>query len=126
MFSKNKHFFLPVFFGIIIMVLGIDYAFAQTAKEKPAVKATRDPFLPLVTNDGRLLEWKGVSSDSNNIFTLEGIIYDPQGAAYAIINDEAVKTLDVIEDYQVGEIQPDKVILKRDGKSIEIELRKED
>ncbi len=108
------------------MFLGSVCSSAQSAVEKPVAKSGRDPFLPLVTEDGRLLEWKGSGSDSDNTFTLEGIIYDPQGASYAVINNEVVKPADVIEDYQVLEIQPDKVILKRDDQTIEIELRKED
>lgn len=126
MLSKNKHFFSPLFFGIIALFLGIDCVSAQPIEGKTAIKAARDPFLPLVTEDGRLLEWEGSSSDSNNTWTLEGIIFDPQGDSYAVINNDVVKAGDVIDDYQVSQIQPDKVILKRDDQSVEIELRKED
>lgn len=85
-------------------------------------KGKRDPFIPLVTPDGRLLkleEKEGIAG-----LLLEGIIYDDGGLSYAIINGEVVKAGDTINAYQVREIGKDKVFFIKDGQPVELELKK--
>jgi hypothetical protein len=87
-------------------------------------KGGRNPFIALVTPDGRILNLEN-KSDSELI--LEGIIYDEKGASYAIINQSVVAIGDWIANYQVVGIEKNKVIfLKKSGEKLELELKKEE
>lgn len=82
----------------------------------------RDPFSPLVTPDGRLVNLdviKGVT-----VLKVEGIIYDKRPYSYAVVNGLVVKTGDEIDGYQVLKIEKEKVIFVKDGKTLEAELKK--
>lgn len=87
-------------------------------------KDLRNPFVPLVTPDGRLLQLEKTQKKSE--LSLEGIIYDEQRLSYALINGLVVKVGDFIGDYQILKIQKDRVILIRDGQTQEIGLKKEE
>ncbi len=87
-------------------------------------KGERDPFIPLVTADGRLLK-VGQKEQAKGV-SLEGIIFDKEGGSFAIINGDVVKIGDQSEDYQVLKIESDRVILIKNGEPIEIELDKEE
>ncbi|OGX18544.1 MAG: hypothetical protein A3K83_07640 [Omnitrophica WOR_2 bacterium RBG_13_44_8b] len=87
-------------------------------------KGKRNPFIPLITSDGRLLKLdkeEGVTG-----LSIEGIIYDKHGLSYAIANGEVVKIGDSIGGYQVLKIESNKVIFIKDAKSLEVELNKEE
>ena len=87
----------------------------------------RDPFIALVTPDGRLLDLRpaGLEAGPETKIVLEGIIYDEFGRSYAIINDEVVTIGDYILGHPVFKIDNDKVILLEDNKPVEYKLRKE-
>ena len=84
----------------------------------------RDPFISLVTPDGRILPGARVVSDSENI-ELEGIIWDPNGKSVAIINGKLVKEKQRIMKMQVLKIKQASVILQKEGKVIVVNLKKE-
>ncbi len=92
--------------------------FAYDAAEK------RDPFITLVSSDGRVLEPQ-INRKTDRL-NLEGIMYDPAGFSYAVINAQVLKVGEMAGDYQVIRIEPQKVILIKDGKELEAELKKED
>jgi hypothetical protein len=85
-------------------------------------KGKRNPFIPLVTADGRLLKLE--KEEGQVGLLLEGIIYDKHGLSYAIVNGEVVKIGDIISDYRVLKIEKNKVIFIKDGQPVEIELKK--
>lgn len=84
----------------------------------------RDPFIPLVTPDGRLLKLEQASGSSG--LSLEGIIYDKQGISYAVVAGEIVKIGDEVTGYQVLKIEANKVIFIKDGEPMEVELKEEE
>ncbi len=86
-------------------------------------KGKRDPFIALVTPDGRLLKWEKEEGASG--ISLEGIIYDEHGLSYAIVNGEVVRVSDKIGDYQVLKIEKNKVIFIKNGQITEVELKEE-
>ncbi|MCG2711541.1 MAG: hypothetical protein L6416_04355 [Candidatus Omnitrophica bacterium] len=86
-------------------------------------KGNRDPFISLVTQDGRILPGAKTASDSENI-ELEGIIWDPRGNSMAIINGKLVKEKERIMDMQVLIIKKASVILQKEGKVMVINLKK--
>jgi hypothetical protein len=87
-------------------------------------KAKRDPFIPLVTSDGRLLKLE--QEEGVKGLLLEGIIYDKFGLSCAIVNGEVVKIGDWAGDYQVLKIEKNKIIFIKDGQMTELELKKEE
>lgn len=141
--SKNKYFYFAVFFAMIF------FAAEASAREKGKPKADpvqvkkpkqplslesgfnydskgkRDPFLPLVSADGRILEPQ-TQKETDKAVKLEGIIYDSRGMSYAIINSKIAKVGDMVGGYQVLRIRPQKVILTMAGQEFEVELKKED
>lgn len=84
----------------------------------------RDPFIPLVTPDGRLLKLE--PQEQTKGLLLEGIIYDKFGLSYALVNGEALKIGDQISDYTVLKIEKNRVIFIKEGELTEIELKKEE
>ncbi|MDD4938584.1 MAG: hypothetical protein PHE18_02050 [Candidatus Omnitrophica bacterium] len=95
------------------------------AQERPVYdsKGKRDPFIPLVTPDGRLLR---LPDEGQSGLALEGIIYDGQGTSYAIVNGEVVKVNDMISGYQVLGIRQNKVTFMKEGQKTEIELKEDE
>ncbi len=87
-------------------------------------RGKRDPFIPLVTPDGRLLKLEKEETLSG--LSLEGIIYDEHGLSCAIVNGEVVRVSDKVGDYQVLKIEKNKVIFIKSGQTLEVELKEEE
>ena len=80
-------------------------------------KGKRDPFIPLV-RDGMLVQ--AASHGVMSVPVLRGILWDQSGGSLALINDLEVKVGDMVGEYQVTQIRPDKVVLTRDGEPVEL------
>jgi hypothetical protein len=87
-------------------------------------KGKRNPFIPLVTPDGQLLQLE--KEETAGDLVLEGIIYDERGLSYAIVNTKVVKIGDTVDNYQVLKIEKNRVIFIKDGQPMEVELKKEE
>jgi len=119
--ALNKICCFGLLFCIFIFASCICFAQEKITYED---KGRRDPFIALVTADGRLLNLEPVSKEVKII--LEGIIYDKGGQSYAIINGEVVSAGGFIQGYTVFKIEKDKVILIKDDKLVEYKLEKEE
>lgn len=86
-------------------------------------KGRRDPFIALVTKDGRILPGAREVSETGTI-ELEGIIWDPQGNSIAIINGKLFKERQRFYDLQVLKIRKASVILQKEGEVMVINLKK--
>lgn len=109
--------FCILIFGFWILLYAQD-EFIYDAKGK------RDPFIALVTPDGRLLKLEKEETASGLL--LEGIIYDEHGLSYCLVNSEVVRVSDKIGDYQVLKIEKNKVIFIKGGQITEVELKEEE
>jgi len=89
-------------------------------------KGKRNPFIPLVTAEGRLLKLDKQDTVSSGGLFIEGIIYDKFGRSFAIVNTEVVGIGDIVGDYQVLKIFENKVVFVKDGEPLEVELTKEE
>lgn len=87
-------------------------------------KGKRNPFIPLVTSEGRLLKLDKQESEGG--LSLEGIIFDKYGRSFAIVNGSVVGVGDVVAGYQVLKIEEKKVIFIKSGETVSIELKAED
>lgn len=87
-------------------------------------KGKRNPFIPLVTSDGRLLSLDRQQSKGDLL--IEGIIYDKQGRSFALVNGTVVSIGDTVGDYQVLRIEEGRVIFLKEGQAFEAEIKKEE
>lgn len=141
MSKKNKYFFIIGFFVIIAPTQSV------SAKEKAVsgqknntveakavpkrsqfvydAKDKRDPFVALVTKEGRIIE-PPVRRQKTDEIHLEGIIYDPKGGSYAVIDGEIWKAGDSVGAATIIRIEPQKIIFLKSDKEFEVELKKEE
>jgi len=90
-------------------------------------KGKRNPFIPLVTSEGRLLKLdKEESTSGIKELSIEGIIYDKQGRSFVLINGTVAGIGDIVGDYQVLKIEENKVIFIKEGQPVEVEFNKEE
>ena len=80
-------------------------------------KDKKDPFIPVVTNDGQLL-MKIQSEEKDIDLNLEGIIYESKGQSMAIINGEILKVDDSIGNVKIVEIRKDSIVYSKDGEIV--------
>ncbi|MDI6605883.1 MAG: hypothetical protein QME65_01905 [Candidatus Omnitrophota bacterium] len=83
----------------------------------------RDPFVPLVSADGRLLN---LNKETLQELQVNGIIYDGKGSSYAIVNSIVVKSGDMIGEFKVLRVEEDKVVFDKKGEPLEVEIHKEE
>ncbi|MGA2775870.1 MAG: hypothetical protein ABSE81_07440 [Candidatus Omnitrophota bacterium] len=112
--TGNRLTILVLSFLFLSSILYAQGEFVYDAKGK------RNPFIPLVTPDGRLLKLQ--QEEQGRGLTLSGIIYDKQGVSYAIVNGIVVGVGDRIGDYRVLKILENKIILMEDSQIVEFEL----
>jgi hypothetical protein len=91
----------------------------------------RDPFVQLVSSDGRFVQIEPVRKDeeaesSESALRIEGIIYDKFGLSYALVNGSVVKVGEFVNDFQVLKIEPDKVVFIKEGQPLDVFLQKEE
>ena len=91
----------------------------------PSSDARRDPFIPLVNENGLLMPIEENKAKEGKGLSLEGIIYDANGISYCLVNGETLRVGDEIEGYQVLKVLTDRVILVKDGNIKEIVLEEE-
>lgn len=90
-------------------------------------RGKRNPFIPLVTSEGRLLKLDKEASDGGiKDLLIEGIIYDKQGRSYVLVNGSVAGIGDIVNDYQILRIEEKKVIFIKEGQALEIEFNKEE
>lgn len=114
---KKLSLILFLLFWVIAFVCFAQEDFIYDDQGRP------DPFMALVTPDGRLLIRETSEADAR--IYLEGIIYDEAGRFYALINDEMLGVGDSILGYLVLEIEKNKVIFIKDDQQVEYFLKKE-
>lgn len=113
----NKKILICLFFlGLILPCAFGQEEFTYDAKGK------RNPFIPLVTPEGRLLKLDKEETVFTNGLAIEGIIYDKLGRSFAIVNANVVGIGDRVGDFQVLKIFENKVIFIKDGELTEVEL----
>jgi hypothetical protein len=85
-------------------------------------RGRRDPFIPLITKDGRTLTaYSDIISISDVV--IEGILFDLKGGSVVIINDIILKQADSISDIVVEKIEKDYVVLSFKGQEYTFNLK---
>ena len=124
-YKKTKIIFLLLLFSALVVIKEVainaeeivneNIMEEEVVKEKPgyADEGRRNPFVPLVTNDGILTHLSDESGDS--VLYLQGIFYDEGGESMALINDEAVRKNDLIGNSKIVEIRRNSVVYTKNG-----------
>lgn len=113
----NKKVVISLFF----LLVNLSLAFGQ-GKFIYDARGRRNPFIPLVTPEGRLLKLDKEDTASSGGLVIEGVIYDKFGRSFAIVNTEVVGIGDSVGDYQVLKIFENKVVFIKDGQPLEVEI----
>lgn len=106
---------------IILFIVGI--ALAEEQQFTYDSKGKRNPFIALLTADGRLIKLD--KEEAKGDLQVEGIIFDKRGRSYAIVNSSVVGIGDSVGAYQVLKIENNKVVFIKEDKITEIEIHKE-
>jgi len=117
--SNNSLFISAVVLGSWFIVHG---ACAQDEFVYDA-KGKRNPFIPLVTSEGRLLKLD--KQEARGDLTVEGIIFDKEGRSFAIVNGAVVGIGDNVDAYRILTIEASRVTFIREGQITEVEINKE-
>ena len=117
----NKRFFLFLF--LFFVFRGVAFTQGEFVYD---AKGKRNPFIPLVTPEGRLLKLDKQQDTTQQGLAIEGIIYDKFGRSFAIVNTQVVGIGDMVGDFQVLKILDKKVIFIRNGEPLEVELIKKE
>ncbi len=121
--SKNSFVNTLVLVVACVMLTGIVSCFAQDELIYDA-KGRRNPFIPLVTSDGRILKLDNIGEDQKGL-SLDGIAFDKNGISYALVNGEIVNIGDTVNGYTVLKIETERVTFIKDGELLQLELNKE-
>ncbi len=119
--SMMKRFFIAAI-GTLALFLSAALAIAQEDFMYDS-HGRRDPFWPLVSSSGAILSYDDSLQFSDMV--LEGVIYDPDGERFAIINSRVVKIEDRIGGFVVTAVNQDSVTLYRQGQEFSLNLKKE-
>ena len=108
----------------VVLVIGVMAlaapAFAEDAFEYDS-KASRDPFVPLVSKGGAYVsDAYGISGIKD--VRLEGIVWDEAKGSIAIINGEIVREGQEIGSVKVLKIESDAVVFEVNREEVRVEL----
>lgn len=122
--SKLKALNGEVAAAVILCVAFLgNLAFAQEDYAYDA-KGRRNPFIPLVGPDARLVQLDKEESTHADL-NVEGIIFDKQGRCFAIVNGSVVGIGDSVDTYQILKIDEKKVTFIKEDILRVVEIKKE-
>ena len=93
--------------AVLILGIGIEKGQPDDFSYK---KKGRDPFWPLVTEEGKLVQGFDMVT-LENIY-LEGIVWDPNGDSMVMMNGMVLHQGDRIGDYTILKIENDRILLQ--------------
>ncbi len=116
-FSFGKRLFLGTACALVAA------GFFSEARAEYHPRGKRDPFVPLMAPNGQRVYPPGTDDGGLSNFVLQGIVYEPQGESYAIINDRIVREQDEIEGMKVLKIGPTFVTILSNGNEVQLTIR---
>ncbi len=109
----------------LIVSIGIASLLALLAMTVVPVEAAyesrgkRDPFVPLLTEDGQRIVPPGLDEGETTDLTLvelQGVVFDPSADSYAVINGQVIRERETVGHVQILKITPTAVTIRVDGK----------
>lgn len=108
---------LFVFF-LFTMHYPLSVLLAEEAEFNYNSHGKRDPFYPIVSEEGDFLSNPEQQENGVKNLLLEGIVWDPAGGSVAIINGSVVREKERVGSYEVVWIEKNRVGLRGDGEEI--------
>ena len=105
---------LFIYFILILVLCSGVNVFAQEETSLYDDAGKRDPFIPLVDENGRFVLEVGELFSFTDL-SLSGILWDPNGNSTALINDEIVQSGQSFYGFTIGSITENSVTVSRDG-----------
>ena len=110
----------------IFLSIIVGYCFAGSAalafEYDPHGK--KDPMIPVVDKDGRVLFKEDEKSGKKVVaLLLQGIIYKDKGRSKAVIENKLYKVGDKVAGFIIQDITPDKVILSDGKETYELSIK---
>ncbi len=114
---------------ILCLTIIMLHAAASVSAQEEAVlyddAGKRDPFMPLVDENGRFVLDVGELFSFTDL-SLAGILWDPGGDSTALINDEIVQTGQLFYGFIIEKIAESSVTVSRDGQEYTLWLSEEE
>ena len=114
---------LKIFIGILmtlsLFVNGYSL-FVYGQEESQESKVARNPFMPLVTPDGRLISLDKQKTKLDLV--VEGTVFDKYGRSYAVVNGIITEVGDSIDGFRVLKVEEGKVTFMKDGQTKVVEV----
>lgn len=110
-------------FAVISLIVNCYSLIVYGQEEGEGAKASRNPFMPLVTSDGRLISLDKEKTKSDLI--VEGTVFDKYGRSYAIVNGLVAEVGDTIDGFRVLKVEQGKVTFMKDGQTKVVEVKEE-
>ncbi len=105
----------------LALILGLACG-GREARAEYRHKGKRDPMVPLVLPDGRRINPPGLeepetgtTQSDRTVSALQGIVYDPVGESYAILDGRVVRKGEEYNGMRVLKIEPTTVTVWEDG-----------
>ena len=111
----------------IAAIMGLMFVQSARADYEPLSyndHGRRDPFQPLVSTSGAIINIAGDLLISD--MELQGIMLDPSGSSLAIINGMIVKLNGMLGSYYVTKIEKNSVTLQKGNEIFVLNLKKEE
>jgi len=107
--------------AIISLIVNGHSLIVYGQEKSEETKASRNPFMPLVTSDGRLISLDREKARSDLV--VEGTVFDKYGRSYAIVNSIVVEVGDTIDGFRVLKVEQGKVTFMKDGQTKVVEVQ---
>jgi len=110
---------------IVLLAIILTYPPVFAADETEFIydsRGERDPFMPLITKDGKAITTYGRISSISDV-VVEGILYDAQGESVVVINDVVLKEGDSISGITVKSIEKNSVVLSFKDKEHTLKIK---
>ena len=120
----RSFYFLLVICSVIVLIAGISIANDVSNGFVYDAKKSRDPFLPLVTAEGKIAAAYSAIESINDV-KIQGIAFDPDGDSVVIINGLVLKNKDKFDNIEVILIEPNKVTLLFNEQEHVIQIQEE-
>lgn len=111
---RNKLLFIAVFAAWTLAFAQADFVYQSKGK--------RNPFIPLVSKDGRLMKLEKEEGGKQSDLLVDGLIYDKHGVSYALVNGRVVGTGDYAGEYRVLKISKDRIAFLKDDQIREVSI----
>ncbi len=109
--------------GVVSVLLGGQVCTLAWAQYNSRGK--RDPFVPLVTSEGRRIYPPGLDEAVDtgvSGLTLQGIVFDSKAGSVAIINNQIVREKEEVDGMKVLKIRPTSVTMLVEGQPHQLVL----